>query len=76
MAVRTQAFGVGGELEDVWSDDTLNQTLVAIGFYFRISQDAKDLAKKDKDLKFLYRLRYHGIALAGMQFAKLDSSEI
>jgi hypothetical protein len=71
-----KAFGVGGEMEDVWSDDTFNQTLVAIGINFRISQDAKDLAKRDKDLKFLYRLRYHGIALAGMQFSQLDSSEV
>jgi hypothetical protein len=70
------AFGVSGEIEDAWSDDTLNQTLVAIGIYFRISQDAKDQAKRDKDLKFLYRLRYHGIALAGIQFSQLDLSEI
>jgi hypothetical protein len=71
-----KAFGVGGEMEDVWSEDTVNQTLVAIGIYFRISQDAKDAAKRDKDLKFLYRLRYHGIGLAGMQFSQFGLSEI
>jgi hypothetical protein len=71
-----KAFGVGGELEDAWSEDTLDRTLLAIGFYFRISQDAKEQAKKDKDLKFLYRLRYHGLSLAGIQFAKADPSEV
>jgi hypothetical protein len=71
-----KAFGVNGELEDAWSEDTLDRTLLAIGFYFRISQDAKEQAKKNKDLKFLYRLRYHGISLAGMQFAKADTSEV
>ena len=71
-----KAFGIDGELQDVWSDDTLNRTLLAVGFYFRISQDAKDQAKKDKELKFLYRLRYHGLSLAGMQFGKAEPSEV
>jgi AIPR protein len=71
-----KAFGVNGELEDAWSDDTLDRTLLSIAFHLRISQDAKEQANKDKDLKFLYRLRYHGLSLAGMQFAKSESSEI
>jgi hypothetical protein len=74
--VYEKAFGVNGELLDAWSEDTLDRTLLAIGFYFKIGQDAKEQGRKDKDLKFLYRLRYHGLALAGLQFAAADVTEV
>ncbi len=60
-----ESFGVNGELLPAWSDETFNETLLALCFYLKIDTDAKEKAKKNPELKFLRRLRFHTLSLAG-----------
>lgn len=60
-----RAFGVGGRLQDVWSQEDLAETFYAVALNLRITRQAKMLGDKDKNLKFMYRLRFHVLALAG-----------
>ena len=59
-----RAFGVDGEIQDAWSDETFDETLLALTLAQRITEEAKHLAGVSEDLKFLPRLRYHALALA------------
>lgn len=59
-----RAFGVGGHLHDVWSQEDLAETCYAIALHLRITRQAKMLGDKDKNLTFMYRLRFHILALA------------
>lgn len=60
------AFGVGGELLDVWSREEFERTLTAIALAFHIEDAVKKDAKENPDLKFLVRLRFHMLALGGL----------
>jgi hypothetical protein len=71
-----RAFGVEGEIQDVWSKLTLNESLLALALYFRIWEDCKTLAAKDKKLAFMQRLKFHALSLAGAFVrANLEPSE-
>ncbi len=61
-----KAFGVDGEIPELWSDEEFQRCLVAIAFYLRIAETCKEEAKKDIRYRFLKRLRYHALALAGI----------
>ena len=63
--VYEKAFGVDGKLEPKWSQETLDEALLAYAFYEHVDGEATKLGKEDPDLKFLKRLRFHGTALAG-----------
>lgn len=62
-----KAFGIGDELVSAWSDETLDECLLAILLYRRIDETAKELGKRggDEDMRFLRRLRFHALSLAG-----------
>jgi hypothetical protein len=63
--VYEQTFGVEGELQAEWSEDTLAETLFAIALYLRIDSETKELASKSPEMRFLRRLRFHALSLAG-----------
>lgn len=67
--VYERAFGVDGKIETAWSQRTLDDALLAIAFYLEIDKAAKELGKQDPELRFLRRLRFHAVALAG-EFAR------
>lgn len=57
------AFGVGGELLDSWSEGELDMALVALAFYLKLDRLASERSKK---LPHLKRLRFHLLALIGL----------
>ena len=69
-----RSFGVDGEIQDAWSDETFDETLLAISLAFRITEESKRLATAGADLKFLPRLRFHTLALAGIYFRRMRDS--
>jgi hypothetical protein len=70
------AFGLAGVMHDAWGQDSLNETLLAIAYHLRISEESKLLAKKETDLRFLNRLRFHTLALAGTRNQTLTPNDI
>ena len=60
-----KSFGVQGELEVAWSDETFDECLLALAFYFRIESEVASAVAADSSLRFLKRLRYHALSLAG-----------
>lgn len=60
-----QAFGVDGELQDVWSEETFTELLVAIAFYLRINSEMQSIARNEDNLKSFRRLKYHALSLVG-----------
>ena len=60
--VYEQAFGVDGTLYDRWSDDTFEQTLVAVVFWKDIESQMERAKKKDRKYIYLRRLRYFALA--------------
>jgi len=61
-----KAFGVDGRLESAWSDDTLEEALLAYVIYAKADQEAVTLGRKDVKYRFLRRLRFHTLSLAGI----------
>ena len=59
------AFGVEGTLPDLWSDREFRRCLLAIAFHRRIEERVRQEAKDDPEYKFLRRLRFHALSLAG-----------
>lgn len=70
------AFGVDGEIHPVWSNQTFQESLLAIAFYLRIDQEARDLAARRDDLRFMRRLRFHALSLAGIYAQRKLSAEL
>ena len=70
-----KAFGIDGGLVSAWSAETLDESLAAVAIYLRINQATKDLAKKSAEVRFLPRLRFHGLSLAGL-YLRNSSSQI
>jgi len=60
-----KAFGVEGILPDLWSPKEFHRCLLAIAFHCRIEIKIAEEAKLYPELKFLRRLRYHALSLAG-----------
>ena len=75
--VYEKAFGVDGKLESKWSTITLDEALLAYAFYTRVDQEASQVKRRDAEMAFLKRLRFHGVALAGLYVRKVfgDRSE-
>jgi hypothetical protein len=63
--VYEKAFGIDGVLQDVWSEETLDECLLALALLFRISAESKTLAKGSDEMKFLPRCKYHALSLFG-----------
>lgn len=61
-----KAFGINGELLSAWSDDSFEETLLVIALYLRIAEETHALGLKSAELRFLKRLRFHALALAGV----------
>ena len=57
-----KAFGVDGELSEVWSRATQNHARLALALFWRIDKETKDHKEK---YPFLNRLKYHLLSLAG-----------
>lgn len=60
-----KAFGIDGQIEDVWSDDAFDEAVTAIIIYQKIEEELKADAKRDHDLRLIGRLKYHALSLAG-----------
>ncbi|MFC1776762.1 AIPR family protein [Pseudomonadota bacterium] len=71
-----KAYGVEEKIEDIWGDEEFNSFLLATAFYFKIESTLKEVAKKEKKLSSIARLKFHGLSLAGvymrLQKDKLD----
>ena len=61
-----KAFGVAGEISEIWSGEEFQRCLVAIAYYLQIMHNCKAEAKNDSRFRFLKRLRYHALALVGV----------
>jgi len=59
------SFGVEGTLPDLWSPKEFHRCLLAIAFHRRIEAKIAEEAKVDPEFKFLRRLRFHALSLAG-----------
>ena len=59
------AFGVDREVIEAWSPDEFRKLLTALNIYFHIEDTARQEGKDNSQMKFLYRLRYHALSLAG-----------
>ena len=71
------AFGVRGDLLDVWSAEEFGQTLAAVALAFRIEDTIRSESKGAPESKFLTRLRFHIVALAGLYVrGKLEWREL
>lgn len=64
--VYEMSFGVDGELLPEWADEDLGMFQFAIAMYYALVSDFKDRGKQNPNLKVLYRLRFHALALAGI----------
>lgn len=59
-----KAFGVEGEILDVWSKDVIEETLLAIAIHDAAEQAARDEKKRDPKQDYFKRLRFHALALS------------
>jgi hypothetical protein len=59
------AFGVDHQVMEVWSTDEFRKALTALNIYFHIEDIARQEGKENPQIKFLYRLRFHALSLAG-----------
>jgi hypothetical protein len=57
------AFGIDGELGNMWSEAQFKDTLLAIHAFDRISEELHRLQETADDLKQVGRLRYYGLKL-------------
>jgi hypothetical protein len=57
------AFGSGGELTDVWTENEFRECLLAIHTYNKMFAQLKKLQEAESDLKQISRLRYYGLKL-------------
>ena len=59
------SFGISGRLESAWPKRVLAETNLALALYFDIDADLRARARKNPELRYMTRLRYHSLALAG-----------
>ena len=59
------AFGVDRDVMEAWSTDEFRKALTAINIYFHIEDTSRQEGKENPQMKFLHRLRYHALSLAG-----------
>src|SRR5262249_58241660 len=68
------AFGVNGELAEVWSESDFETALFAIIVFLKVMERPKAYIKKDKDeFFFLQRLRFWAVSLAR---AHIDTNQL
>jgi hypothetical protein len=60
-----QSFGLGGgEIVDVWNDETFNQAVLAVLVFLELMDRIKNLITQNKsEFYFLQRLRFWGVSL-------------
>jgi hypothetical protein len=68
-----QAFGLGGELVDHWAPSDFEELLFAIATFDFLDEATKREAQENEELASFNRLKYHGLALAGMYFRELKA---
>jgi hypothetical protein len=68
--VYEKAFGVDDELQPAWSAATLDECRLAITCYLRFDDTVGEIIEKKPEMRFLKRLRFHALALAGAYFRK------
>lgn len=61
-------FGVEGVLEPKWSQDTLDEALLALAFHFHIEKTVK---LQDDVNRYMRRLRFHAVGLAGEYYRRV-----
>ena len=66
-----KAFGVQGELQDIWTPSILDEAKLMIAVHQYLLAEAKTSAARDPELRFLHRLRFHGLALSGLYMRSL-----
>jgi hypothetical protein len=64
------AFGVEGELAEMWSNEEFRRCLVATALYLSIEEKIDEEGRDDPNLKRMKRFRYHALSLAGRYVAK------
>lgn len=69
--VYEKSFGVEGTLQEAWSSSVLDETYLALAAYFTIVDDFRSRGKADPTYRYLFRLRFHALALIG-EFAKRE----
>ncbi|HEX7962928.1 MAG TPA: AIPR family protein, partial [Terriglobales bacterium] len=62
------AFGVGGALQDIWSDVTFQETLCALALYRKISKVLDDERREFPEEALSKTFRFHALALGGNLF--------
>ncbi len=61
-----QCFGVDGRLQEAWSKGAMDEALLAIAIHTHIVNDFRQRGKDDSNYKYLFRMRFHALALAGV----------
>jgi hypothetical protein len=69
--VYEKTFGVEGEIQPLWSESIFDELLLAISFYLKLEEKSRELSKISPDLKFLRRLRFHALSLAGIYYREI-----
>jgi hypothetical protein len=69
------AFGENGEMVDLWSDAAFEECLVAIAFYRTIQDQIREEIGNDPKCRYLHRLRFHCLAMAGAAVREMDEEE-
>jgi hypothetical protein len=62
------AFGVDGEIADVWTDSQFRDCLLAVHTYNKINSELHRLQEANEDLKQITRLRFYGLKLFKIYF--------
>lgn len=70
-----RAFGINGELVNLWPDEAFAEMLAALAIYFAIVKETRDLARRDSSDRYLQRLRFHCLALAGRTWRSLSDAQ-
>lgn len=65
------AFGVDGEIVDVWTDTQFRECLLALHTYNKINAELHGLQEANDDLKQITRLRYYGLKLFKIYFDQI-----
>ena len=66
-----KAFGVQGELQDIWTPSILDEAKLMIAVHQHLLAEAKASGVRDPELRFLHRLRFHSLALCGLYLHEL-----
>ncbi len=68
------AFGVDGYLKSNWTNEILREAMLAVAFHDAAKDSAKLERERDEVVSYMYRLRFHAVALAGILMRELPAS--